>query len=69
MTSYEKKLLTASLERLIRDVAIAGGYRYSGDCGEYRLTPFGTRQCPEVEIVIYNIVNALGSLESIPTED
>ena len=69
MTQDEKDMLLANFERLMRQTASMGGYTYEGDCGEYTLTPRGTCQCPEIEMVIYHLVNALGSLESIETED
>ncbi|MBQ8238915.1 MAG: hypothetical protein IJZ39_12320 [Oscillospiraceae bacterium] len=69
MTEDEKDMLLANFERLIRQTAIMGGYKYEGDCGEYTLTPIGTCQCPQIEAVIYDLVNALGNLESIKTED
>ena len=69
MTQDEKDMLLSYFERLIRQTARMGGYKYEGDCGEYTLTPTGTSQCPEVEAVIYHLVNALGRLESIKTED
>lgn len=65
----EKDMLLSYFERLIRQTARMGGYEYEGDCGEYTLTPRGTHQCPEIDAVIYNLVNALGNLESIKTED
>ena len=69
MTQDEKDMLLSNFERLIRQTASMGGYKYEGDCGEYTLTPIGTRQCPEVDDVIYNLVNALGHLETLKTED
>lgn len=69
MFQDEKDMLLSYFERLIRQTAIMGGYKYEGDCGEYRLTPRGMHQCPELEMVIYHLVNALGSLECIETED
>ena len=65
----KKDMLLTYFERLISQTARMGGYKYEGDCGEYTLTPRGTCQCPEIEAVIYHLVNALGSLESIETED
>lgn len=69
MTQDEKDMLLSYFERLIRQTARMGGYKYEGDSGAYTLTPRGTCQCPEIEAVIYHLVNALGSLESIKTED
>lgn len=69
MDEDEKDMLLFNFGQLIRQTAIIGGYKYEGDCGEYTLTPTGTSQCPEIEAVIYHLVNALGSLESIKTED
>lgn len=69
MTDDEKDMLLFNFKQLIRQTASMGGYKYEGDCGEYTLTPRGTCQCPEIEAVIYHLVNALGSLESIKTED
>lgn len=69
MYEDEKDMLLSYFERLIRQTARMGGYKYEGDCGEYTLTPIGTCQCPEIEAVIYHLVNALGNLESIETED
>ena len=69
MTLDEKDMLLFNFGQLIRQTAIIGGYKYKGDCGEYTLTPSGTCQCPDIEMVIYHLVNALGSLESIKTED
>jgi hypothetical protein len=69
MDEDEKDMLLTYFERLIHQTARMGGYKYEGDCGEYTLTPKGTCQCPEIEAVIYHLVNALGNLESIKTED
>lgn len=69
MYEDEKDILLSDFEQLIRQTARMGGYKYEGDSGEYTLTPRGTCQCPEIEAVIYHLVNALGSLESIETED
>lgn len=69
MYEDEKDMLLTYFGRLIQQTARMGGYKYEGDCGEYTLTPIGTCQCPEIEMVIYNLVNALGNLESIKTED
>ena len=69
MTLDEKDILLSNFEQLIRQTASMGGYKYEGDCGEYTLTPTGTSQCPDIEMVIYHLVNALGSLESIKIED
>jgi hypothetical protein len=69
MYEDEKDMLLSYFERLIRQTASMGGYKYEGDCGEYTLTPTGTNQCPGIEAVINHLVNALGNLESIKTED
>lgn len=69
MLQDEKDMLLSYFERLIHQTSRMGGYEYDGDCGEYTLTPRGTYQCPEIEAVIYHLVNALGCLESIKTED
>lgn len=69
MYEDEKDMLLSYFERLIHQTARMGGYQYDGDCGEYTLTPRGTCQCPEIEGVIYHLVNALGSLEGIKTEN
>lgn len=69
MTQDEKDMLLSYFERLIHQTSRMGGYKYEGDCGEYTLTPTGTSQCPEIEAVINHLVNAMGSLESIKTED
>lgn len=69
MTLDEKDMLLSNFKQLIRQTASMGGYKYEGDCGEYTLTPRGTCQCPDIEMVIYHLVNALGDLESIETED
>ena len=68
MDEDEKDMLLSYFDRLLRQTARMGGYKYEGDCGEYTLTPKGTCQCHEIEAVIYHLVNALGNLESIETE-
>ena len=69
MNTSEKEHLLDRIQTLIHEAAYTGGWEYKGECGEYKLTPYSSTQCPELEMVIYHLVNALGSLESIKTED
>ena len=69
MDTREKEHLLDRIQTLIHEVAYTGGWEYEGEYGEYKLTPYSSPQCPELEMVIYHLVNALGSLESIKTED
>lgn len=69
MNEDEKEHLLSRIQTLIHEVAYTGGWEYTGEYGEYKLTPYLSTQCPEIEAVINHLVNALGSLESIETED
>lgn len=69
MNIHEKEHLLDRIQTLIHEAAYTGGWEYQGEYGEYKLTPYSSTQCPELEMVIYHLVNALGSLESIKTRD